>query len=68
MKTSTTEASDIVPSELYKFTVAVFQLNYTGSTVGADTVELGPYSDSAIATVPEDGMHTPVMLECWSPA
>ena len=40
----------------------VFQLNYTGSTVAADTVELGPYTDPAIATVPEDGMHTPVML------
>ena len=34
------------PAYIYSFTVA------------AVTVEIGPYSDSAVATIPEDGMHT----------
>ena len=38
---------------------------YTYSfTVAAVTVEIGPYSDAAIATMSEDGMHTPIMLGC----
>ena len=38
---------------------------YTYSfTVAAVTVEIGPYSNPAIATMPEDGMHTPIMLGC----
>ena len=35
------------PAYIYSFTVA------------AVTVEIGPYSDSAVATMPEDGMHIP---------
>ena len=34
------------PAYIYSFAVA------------AVTVEIGPYSDSAVATMPEDGMHT----------
>ena len=42
----TTIYASLHPAYTYSFTVA------------AVTVELGPYSDPAIATMPEDGMHT----------
>ena len=42
--------SDLHPAYTYRFTVA------------AATVEIGPYSDPAIITMPEDGMHTLVVF------
>ena len=39
--------------------------DYTYSfTVAAVTVNLGPYSDPAVATMPEDGTHISVISEC----